>query len=132
MGKPFIPVVCKQCGKEYNAVEFSCSFCGYASEEARELADLWQGWGDGWPMVAAYELAFGPVPEKWPLPTGQPLSWPVWARALNDEAVKRGGDPERWPMPESSIKGGNCFLFDWAEGKTVQAVIDELATFNQS
>lgn len=119
--KNFLPVTCNHCGKTYNAVLFYCSFCGHASEDAYALENLW----NGWPLIAAFELAYGERPENWPLPAGQSLSWREWAEALNAEAIKRGHQPERWPMPEHIIKNGNCFTSDWVEGKSVKTVIDE-------
>jgi hypothetical protein len=46
------------------------------------------------------------------------LRFYAWCDELNAEAVRQGRNPEMWPMHESVIRGGNCWLPDFEKGLT--------------
>lgn len=67
-------------------------------------------------------------PASWPLPDGQALPWAEWARALSNEAVRLGLDPEFWPWNEEDVKyyAETCWLDHWVTGKSPESVALDL------
>ena len=76
-----------------------------------------------------WEKAHGGDPDKWPQPTGQPLTWREWAHELSAESMRQSFQPSPgfFPWDEAAIQwaADTCWLDDWVLGKTPSQVIKE-------
>ena len=117
--------------------QVTCDQCGTCGPLADSPAKALRGWelitiNEGFVMfdenmsLGTWEKKHGANPDNWPLPSGQPMRWKDWARALHLEAVARGWDPAFW-RPEITERDlePNCWAEDWLAGKSPAQTADE-------
>jgi len=48
----------------------------------------------------------------------------AWMDELNREAVRRGLNPDVWPLPDEIAHGENCWIEDFENGLTPDQALD--------